>query len=166
MPAGTSPRFSSSCLGQSWKAEAGNSWRAPKTVSGVFRDMADFAVLVLFQKDDPFGHPLFSYLPDGDLTIAPALPNSQAYQSTEWQMGVTTWTVASTPASQRALNVAGPGSVRIEEDSTWVSTSGYWEAAPGNDPVFRIGRNRLQGTGGSPKQQIVDATPAQIGWWI
>ena len=38
------------------------------TVSGVFRDLADFAVLVLFQKDDPFGHPLFSYLPDGDLT--------------------------------------------------------------------------------------------------
>jgi hypothetical protein len=38
------------------------------TVSTVFRDMADFAVLVLFQKDDPFGHPLFSYLPDGDLT--------------------------------------------------------------------------------------------------
>jgi len=38
------------------------------TVSGVFRDMADFAVLVLFQKDDPFGHPRFSYLPDGDLT--------------------------------------------------------------------------------------------------
>src|SRR5271166_2831010 len=38
------------------------------TVSGVFRDMADFAVLVLFQKYDPFGHPLFSYLPDGDLT--------------------------------------------------------------------------------------------------
>jgi len=32
-------------------------------VSGVFRDLADFAVLVLFQKDDPFGHPLFSYLP-------------------------------------------------------------------------------------------------------
>lgn len=29
------------------------------TVSGVFRDLADFAVLVLFQKDDPFGHPLF-----------------------------------------------------------------------------------------------------------
>jgi hypothetical protein len=38
------------------------------TVSGVFRNLADFAVLVLFQKDDPFGHPLFSYLPDGDLT--------------------------------------------------------------------------------------------------
>jgi hypothetical protein len=25
--------------------------------------------------------------------------------------------------------------VRIEEDSTWVATSGYWEQAPGNDPV-------------------------------
>ena len=39
------------------------------TVSGVFRDLADFAVLVLFQKDDPFGHPLFSYLP---MAISPA----------------------------------------------------------------------------------------------
>jgi hypothetical protein len=68
-------------------------------------------------------------------TIAPALPNNQAYQSTEWKMVVTNWTVASNPAGKRALKVAGPGSVRIEEDSTWVSTSGYWEPAPGNDPV-------------------------------
>ena len=68
-------------------------------------------------------------------TIAPALPNSQAYQSTEWKVVVTNWTVTSNPASKRALKVAGPGSVRIEEDSTWVTTSGYWEAAPGNDPV-------------------------------
>jgi hypothetical protein len=68
-------------------------------------------------------------------TIAPALPNSQAYQSTEWKMVVTNWTVTSSPASKRALKVAGPGSVRIEEDSTWVTTSGYWEPAPGNDPV-------------------------------
>ncbi len=68
-------------------------------------------------------------------TIAPALPNSQAYQATEFQMVVTNWTVTSNPAGKRALKVAGPGSVRIEEDSTWVSTSGYWEPAPGNDPV-------------------------------
>jgi hypothetical protein len=68
-------------------------------------------------------------------TIAPALPNSQAYQSTEWEMVVTNWAVTSNPASKRALKVAGPGAVRIEEDSTWVSTSGYWEQAPGNDPV-------------------------------
>src|SRR5664279_1454507 len=38
------------------------------TVSGVFRDQGDFAVLVLFQKDDPFGHPRISYLPDGNFT--------------------------------------------------------------------------------------------------
>jgi hypothetical protein len=68
-------------------------------------------------------------------TIAPALPNGQAYPPTEWQMVVTNWTVTSSPANKRSLQVAGPGSVRIEEDSTWVSTSGYWEAAPGNDPV-------------------------------
>ena len=68
-------------------------------------------------------------------TIAPALPNSQAYQSTEWKVVVTNWTVTSNPAGKRALKVAGPGSVRIEEDSTWVATSGYWEPAPGNDPV-------------------------------
>ena len=51
-------------------------------------------------------------------TIAPALPNNQAYQPTEWQLVMTNWTVTSNPASKRALNVAGPGSVRIEEDST------------------------------------------------
>src|ERR1017187_6477425 len=51
-------------------------------------------------------------------TIAPALPNSQAYQPTEWNVVVTNWTVTSNPASKRALKVAGPGSVRIEEDST------------------------------------------------
>ncbi len=67
-------------------------------------------------------------------TIAPALPLGQAYQPTEWQMVVTNWTVTDS-AGKRALKVAGPGSVRIEEDSTWVSTSGYWEPAPGDDPV-------------------------------
>jgi len=67
-------------------------------------------------------------------TIAPALPNSQAYQATEWEMVVTNWAVTDS-GGKRPLKVAGPGSVRIEEDSTWVSTSGYWEQAPGNDPV-------------------------------
>jgi hypothetical protein len=67
-------------------------------------------------------------------TIAPALPAGDAYQPTEWKLVVTNWTVTDS-AGKRALKVAGPGSVRIEEDSTWVKTSGYWEAAPGNDPV-------------------------------
>jgi hypothetical protein len=67
-------------------------------------------------------------------TIAPALPPGQAYQPNEWQMVVTNWTVTDS-AGKRPLKVAGPGSVRIEEDSAWVNTSGYWEQAPGNDPV-------------------------------
>ena len=67
-------------------------------------------------------------------TIAPALPVGQAYHPTEWKMAVTNWTITDS-AGKRAIKVAGPGSVRIEEDSTWVSTSGYWEQAPGNDPV-------------------------------
>ena len=38
------------------------------TVSGVFRDAADFAVLVLWDRDDFFGHPRWSYLPDSNFT--------------------------------------------------------------------------------------------------
>lgn len=38
------------------------------TVSGVFRDAADFAVLVLWDRDDFYGHPRWSYLPDGNFT--------------------------------------------------------------------------------------------------
>jgi hypothetical protein len=37
-------------------------------VSGVFRDAADFCVLVLWDRDDFFGHPRFSYLPDADFS--------------------------------------------------------------------------------------------------
>jgi len=37
-------------------------------VAGVFRDAADFCVLVLWDRDDFFGHPRFSYLPDGDFS--------------------------------------------------------------------------------------------------
>jgi hypothetical protein len=38
------------------------------TVSGIFRDAADFAVLVLWERDDFYGHPRWSYLPDGNFT--------------------------------------------------------------------------------------------------
>ena len=34
------------------------------TLSGVWKDSADFAVLVLYDADDPFGHPRWRYLPD------------------------------------------------------------------------------------------------------
>ncbi len=38
------------------------------TVSGVFRDPADFCVLMLYDADDFFGHPRWKYLPDFDFT--------------------------------------------------------------------------------------------------
>jgi hypothetical protein len=38
------------------------------TVSGIFRDAADFAVLVLYDADDFFNHPSFKPLPDYDFT--------------------------------------------------------------------------------------------------
>ena len=67
-------------------------------------------------------------------TIAPALPAGGAYQPTEWQVQVTNWTVTDA-GGKRPLKVAGPVSVRIEEDSGWVARAGFWEDAPGNDPV-------------------------------
>jgi len=76
-------------------------------------------------------------------TIAPALPNGQAYQPTEWQMVVTNWTVTDS-GSKRPLKVAGPGSVRIEEDNPWVVRSGYWEdpsvVAPVVSDFWSLGR--------------------------
>ena len=59
------------------------------TVSGVFRDQADFAVLTLFQMDDPFGHPRFSYLPDGNFTglkldFDVTGQGIQAFESKKW----------------------------------------------------------------------------------
>jgi hypothetical protein len=38
------------------------------TVSGVFRDAADFAVLTLYDADDFFGHPRWRHLPDFDFS--------------------------------------------------------------------------------------------------
>ena len=38
------------------------------TLSGVWKESADFAVLVLYDADDPFGHPRWRYLPDFDFS--------------------------------------------------------------------------------------------------
>ena len=67
-------------------------WGASETgfsVSGVFRDQGDFAVLLLFQKDDPFGHPRFSYLPDGNISglkldFDIEFQGIQAFESKRW----------------------------------------------------------------------------------
>ncbi len=60
------------------------------------------------------------------LTFAPALANSVAYTPTEWSVNVTNWTVTD-PNGVRPLKVAGPGSLRLEEDDPWVKQAGYWE---------------------------------------
>jgi len=59
------------------------------SVSGVFRDQADFAVLVLFHKDDAFGHPRFSYLPDYNFAGIPVDFDItlQGIQAVEWEEG-------------------------------------------------------------------------------
>src|SRR5581483_6390986 len=64
------------------------------TVSGVFRDAADFAVLTLWDRDDFYGHPRWSYLPDGNfsglvLDFDVAFQGIQAFESnkapwTDW----------------------------------------------------------------------------------
>jgi hypothetical protein len=65
------------------------------------------------------------------LTFAPKLADSAAYQAQEWEATFSNWTVTDTQG-KRALKVAGPGSVRIEEDDAWVQYAGYWEWAPAN----------------------------------
>lgn len=73
------------------------------------------------------------------LTFAPALANGSAYSPREWQVTVSNWAVTDSTGA-RALKVAGPGSVRIEEDSDWVQYAGFWEAAPDETGEFSQGR--------------------------
>src|ERR1039458_9135881 len=67
------------------------------------------------------------------LTFAPALAKSAAYLPTEWQVKVTHWTVTD-QNGVRPLKVAGPGSLRLEEDNRWVVRAGYWEDPSVVDP--------------------------------
>ncbi len=63
------------------------------------------------------------------MTFAPSLANGAAYEDAEWEAAFSNWSVTDTSGA-RALKVAGPGSVRIEEDSPWVARTGFWEPAP------------------------------------
>jgi len=64
------------------------------------------------------------------LTFAPALANGAAFSDLEWQAEFTNWTVTG-PEAVRALSVAGPGSVRVEEDDPWCSYTGDWTPVTG-----------------------------------
>ena len=58
-------------------------------------------------------------------TFAPPLADSAAFVDTEWQATFTNWTLSG-PESTRALAVAGPDSVRVEQNDPWCSYQGTW----------------------------------------
>jgi hypothetical protein len=69
------------------------------------------------------------------ITFAAPLSNGAAFAGNEFNVTVTNWTVADT-AGTRALHVAGPGSVRIQDSDHWVVQAGYWEWAPADGFAF------------------------------
>jgi hypothetical protein len=64
------------------------------------------------------------------LTFAPPLPDGAALTDTEWKAEFTNWTLLG-PAAKRELLVAGPDSVRVEEDSAWCTYTGLWDQLHG-----------------------------------
>ena len=64
------------------------------------------------------------------LTFAPPLADGAALADTEWEAVFTNWTLTG-PETKRALSVAGPGSVRVEENDSWCTYSGDWAAETG-----------------------------------
>ncbi len=58
-------------------------------------------------------------------TFAPPLADGAAFSSTEWKAEFNNWTLSG-PSAKRELKVAGPDSVRVEENSTWAKYTGNW----------------------------------------
>ena len=64
------------------------------------------------------------------LTFAPRLSVGQAFQPSEWQADFSNWTVSG-PEDRKRLQVAGPGSVRIEDDDSRCTLSSGWTVQSG-----------------------------------
>ena len=64
------------------------------------------------------------------MTFAPPLADGAAFEPTEWEAEFSNWSVSG-PEEKRALKVAGPGSVRVEENDAWCSYTGDWVAESG-----------------------------------
>jgi len=64
------------------------------------------------------------------LTFAPALTDATAFSSREWQATFSNWQLTGAD-SIKALQIAGPGSVRIEEDDSACTYTGSWNAESG-----------------------------------
>ena len=63
------------------------------------------------------------------LTFAPSLVTG-AYTSTEWEAVFSNWQLSGSTSTQ-ALSVAGPGSVRLEEDNKACAYTGIWNVDSG-----------------------------------
>ncbi len=64
-------------------------------------------------------------------TFAPSLTDGSTYPDTDWAATYTNWTV--TGGDNQLLKIAGPGSVRIEEYSSWCTYQGTgWSVPPGD----------------------------------
>jgi hypothetical protein len=64
------------------------------------------------------------------LTFAPQLRYAQAYETQEWDATFTNWTLTG-PEEIRKLSVAGPDTVRVEENDEWCSYMGNWQQVTG-----------------------------------
>ncbi len=64
------------------------------------------------------------------LTFAPPLSIGKAFESTEWQATFSNWTLTG-PEDLRSLQVAGPGSFRIEDSSSACLYTGKWNVEAG-----------------------------------
>lgn len=64
------------------------------------------------------------------LTFAPPLAYGDAIAATEWRASFTNWSVSG-PEMKKRLKVAGPDSVRVEEDDSWCGYTGAWTVEDG-----------------------------------
>ncbi len=69
------------------------------------------------------------------LTFAPSLANGAAYTATEWQAVFSNWTLTGDPGVMQ-LQVAGPGSVRIEESDAACKLSGSWTLSDNTEAFY------------------------------
>jgi hypothetical protein len=64
------------------------------------------------------------------LTFAPPLSAGRAFESTEWEATFTNWTLSG-PEDKKKLQIAGPGSVRIEDSDSACLYGGQWTVESG-----------------------------------
>ena len=65
------------------------------------------------------------------LTFAPSLANGAAYTASEWHATFSNWQLTDPTDSVPALQVAGPGSVRIEENDAACTFTANWTPEAG-----------------------------------